>query len=172
MGEQATPADRRRLSIFDRFAEAASEFASHAVFFIGCALVVVLWLPSYFLIGNLNTWQLIINTLTTIITFSSLRFSRTHSDAASRRFRQSSTRSSTGSPTWCRQLEGAATEETPSTPTSRSYAQPSELSKAATEPACARGSFRNTRPCHGRAAELGPLGLMSLTGQTASRCSA
>jgi hypothetical protein len=28
-----------------------------------------LWLPSYFLIGNLNTWQLIINTLTTIITF-------------------------------------------------------------------------------------------------------
>lgn len=59
----------RRLSIFDRFAEAASEFASHAVFFIGCALVVILWLPSYFFIGNLNTWQLIINTLTTIITF-------------------------------------------------------------------------------------------------------
>jgi low affinity Fe/Cu permease len=68
--KRATPTDRRRrLSIFDRFAEAASEFASHAVFFIGCALVVVLWLPSYFIVGNLNTWQLIINTLTTIITF-------------------------------------------------------------------------------------------------------
>lgn len=39
------------------------------MFFIGCALVVLLWLPSYFLIGDLNTWQLIINTLTTIITF-------------------------------------------------------------------------------------------------------
>ncbi len=30
---------------------------------------MVLWLPSYFIVGNLNTWQLIINTLTTIITF-------------------------------------------------------------------------------------------------------
>lgn len=55
--------------MFDRFAEAASEFASHAVFFIGCTLVVILWLPSYFVIGDLNTWQLIINTMTTIITF-------------------------------------------------------------------------------------------------------
>lgn len=69
MGKRSTATDRRSLSIFDRFAEAASEFASHAVFFIGCALLVLLWLPSYFLIGNLNTWQLIINTLTTIITF-------------------------------------------------------------------------------------------------------
>ena len=69
MSNQRIPTDRRRLSIFDRFAEAASEFASHAVFFIGCALLVLLCLPSYFLIGNLNTWQLIINTLTTIITF-------------------------------------------------------------------------------------------------------
>jgi len=69
VGRKTTPADRRRLSIFDRFAEAASEFASHAVFFIGCALLVVFWLPSYFLIGDLNTWQLIINTMTTIVTF-------------------------------------------------------------------------------------------------------
>ena len=69
MGKRPTPTDRRRLSIFDRFAEAASEFASHAVFFIGCALVVLLWLPSYFIIRDLNTWQLIINTMTTIITF-------------------------------------------------------------------------------------------------------
>lgn len=69
MEKRPTESDRGHLSVFDRFAEAASEFASHAVFFIGCALVVLLWLPSYFLIGNLNTWQLIINTLTTIITF-------------------------------------------------------------------------------------------------------
>ena len=69
MGKGHGEAGRRGLSIFDRFAEAASEFTSHAVFFIGCALVVLLWLPSYFIIGNLNTWQLIINTLTTIITF-------------------------------------------------------------------------------------------------------
>ena len=69
MGKRPTQNQRRQLSIFDRFAEGASEFASHAVFFIGCALVVLLWLPSYFLIRDLNTWQLIINTLTTIITF-------------------------------------------------------------------------------------------------------
>lgn len=68
MANPPKPSDRR-LSIFDRFAEAASEFASHAAFFIGCALVVLLWLPSYLIIRNLNTWQLIINTLTTIITF-------------------------------------------------------------------------------------------------------
>ena len=58
-----------RLSVFDRFAEAASEFASHAVFFIACTLIVVLWLPSYFAFRSLNTWQLVINTLTTIVTF-------------------------------------------------------------------------------------------------------
>ena len=32
-------------------------------------MLVLVWAPSYFLIGNLNTWQLIINTATTIITF-------------------------------------------------------------------------------------------------------
>lgn len=61
--------ERPRLTIFDRFAEAASEFASHAIFFIGCAFIVLLWLPSYFMFRSLNTWQLIINTLTTIVTF-------------------------------------------------------------------------------------------------------
>ena len=32
-------------------------------------LLVLLWAPSYFLLGNLDTWQLIINTVTTIVTF-------------------------------------------------------------------------------------------------------
>jgi low affinity Fe/Cu permease len=66
MGKPQSP---KRLSLFDRFAEAASEFAAHAVFFIGCALLVIVWLPSYFIFRNLNTWQLIINTITTIVTF-------------------------------------------------------------------------------------------------------
>lgn len=56
-------------NVFDRFAQAASEFASHAAFFIGCVLLVVIWVPSYFVLGNLNTWQLVINTATTIVTF-------------------------------------------------------------------------------------------------------
>ncbi len=61
--------DQSGTGLFDRFAEAASEFASHAAFFIGCVLLVVIWAPSYAVIGNLNTWQLIINTATTIVTF-------------------------------------------------------------------------------------------------------
>lgn len=34
-----------------------------------CVLLVVLWAPSYFVLSKLTTWQLIINTLTTIVTF-------------------------------------------------------------------------------------------------------
>jgi low affinity Fe/Cu permease len=63
------PAPAHGRSVFDRFAESASEFASHAAFFIGCVLLVVLWVPSYFVLHNLNTWQLVINTATTIVTF-------------------------------------------------------------------------------------------------------
>lgn len=65
----ARHAGRHRFSIFDRFAEAASAFASRALFFILCALLVLLWLPTYFIFRSLNTWQLVINTLTTIVTF-------------------------------------------------------------------------------------------------------
>ncbi len=54
---------------FDRFAEAASEVASHARFFVACVLLVLLWAPSYFVFGNVDTWQLVINTATTIVTF-------------------------------------------------------------------------------------------------------
>ncbi len=60
---------RQNASLFDRFAEVASEFASHAVFFIACVLLVVIWVPSYFVFQSLNTWQLVINTATTIVTF-------------------------------------------------------------------------------------------------------
>ena len=57
------------LSPFDRFATAAARFVSRAWFFSLCLLLVVLWLPSYFVFRDINTWQLIINTLTTIVTF-------------------------------------------------------------------------------------------------------
>jgi Low affinity iron permease len=54
---------------FDRLAEAATRVASRGAFFAACVLLVVVWLPSYFAIRNLDTWQLIINTATTIVTF-------------------------------------------------------------------------------------------------------
>ena len=54
---------------FDRFAEAAARFASRAYFFAFCVLLIVVWAPSILLIQSIDTWQLIINTATTIITF-------------------------------------------------------------------------------------------------------
>lgn len=54
---------------FDRFAERASIIASRAPFFAFCMLLVLVWAPSYFIFDNLDTWQLVINTATTIITF-------------------------------------------------------------------------------------------------------
>ena len=54
---------------FDRFAGRCSDFVSRAPFFTFCVLLVVAWAPTYFLVGNFDTYQLIINTPTTIITF-------------------------------------------------------------------------------------------------------
>jgi len=72
-------------SLFDRFASWVSAFASRAYFFAACLLIVVLWLPSYFVFTNHDTWQLIINTLTTIVTFllvALLQNTQTRADAA------------------------------------------------------------------------------------------
>jgi hypothetical protein len=70
---------------FDRFAEKASQMASRAVFFALCVGLVVIWAPSYFLVKDMDTWQLIINTTTTIITFlmvALLQNSQTRTDQA------------------------------------------------------------------------------------------
>jgi low affinity Fe/Cu permease len=73
------------LGYFDRFAARANVFVSRAVFFTLCVLLVVVWLPSYFVFGSVDTWQLIINTLTTIVTFllvALLQNSQTRNDTA------------------------------------------------------------------------------------------
>jgi len=57
------------VSVFDRFAKAAAGFFSKPWFFAICVMLVVVWAPSILLIRNVDTWQLIINTATTIITF-------------------------------------------------------------------------------------------------------
>jgi Flp pilus assembly protein TadB len=56
------------LSFFDRFATQISHWVSRAWFFALCVLLIVVWAPS-FTIMSLDTWQLVINTATTIITF-------------------------------------------------------------------------------------------------------
>jgi low affinity Fe/Cu permease len=56
-------------SWFDRFAEGASRVVSRAWFFAACVLMVLAWAPSYPLFGTVDTYQLVINTGTTIVTF-------------------------------------------------------------------------------------------------------
>lgn len=55
--------------VFDNLAARVSGVVSRAPFFAFCVLLVVLWAPSYFLFKTVDTWQLIINTVTTIVTF-------------------------------------------------------------------------------------------------------
>ncbi|GIH95365.1 low affinity iron permease family protein [Planobispora siamensis] len=57
------------LGWFDRFAGGAARFVSRATFFAMCVVLVLVWAPSYFLFGDVDTWQLVINTATTIVTF-------------------------------------------------------------------------------------------------------
>jgi low affinity Fe/Cu permease len=58
-----------RLSVFDRFATYSGKLVSRAWFFVLCVLLVVLWAPSILVLGEIDTWQLIINTVTSIVTF-------------------------------------------------------------------------------------------------------
>jgi low affinity Fe/Cu permease len=45
----------RRAGAFDRFADRASDLASDAGFFLACVALVLIWVPSYFLFGSLDT---------------------------------------------------------------------------------------------------------------------
>jgi low affinity Fe/Cu permease len=94
-GKPITPTDvSARLGVFDRFAGATATWASRAPFFAFSVLLVLLWLieggvriaatgkPNAFLD---QTYQLQINTLTTIVTFllvALLQNTQTRADAA------------------------------------------------------------------------------------------
>lgn len=55
--------------LFDRFAGWIDRWTSKAWFFAACVGLVILWAPSFPLVGNVDTWQLLINTPTTVLTF-------------------------------------------------------------------------------------------------------
>lgn len=81
MPSEVSPA----VGAFDHFAEGASRIASRAWFFCFCVLLVVVWAPSIIFLRDIDTWQLIINTLTTIVTFlmvALLQNSQTRADQA------------------------------------------------------------------------------------------
>jgi len=55
--------------VFDRFADIVSRQVAKAWFFTGCVLSIVIWAPMILVIKNIDTYQLIVNTYTTIVTF-------------------------------------------------------------------------------------------------------
>lgn len=55
--------------LFSRWAQLTSETIGHPAAFTAAILVIVLWAVSGFAVGFSNTWQLVINTGTTIVTF-------------------------------------------------------------------------------------------------------
>jgi low affinity Fe/Cu permease len=59
----------RRGSAFDRFARHGARVAGHPVTFAAAAAIIVLWIVSGPVFGFSDTWQLVINTATTIVTF-------------------------------------------------------------------------------------------------------
>lgn len=90
MNSRTTPAlmpseVSQRVGPFDLFAGWSSRIASRAAFFTFCVFLIAVWAPTVVLIRSVDTWQLIINTVTTIITFlmvALLQNSQTRSDQA------------------------------------------------------------------------------------------
>ncbi len=68
-GRTAQVREEASRGTFDRFAERSAQIVSKAPFFAFCVVLVVVWAPSYFLVDDFDTYQLLINTPTTIITF-------------------------------------------------------------------------------------------------------
>ena len=56
-------------SFFEKFANAATTFTGSSPAFLGALSIVIIWAISGPLFGYSETWQLVINTGTTIITF-------------------------------------------------------------------------------------------------------
>ena len=59
----------RRGSIFDRLARRAARFVGHPLAFAAAVAAIVVWVVSGPIFGFSDTWQLAINTGTTIVTF-------------------------------------------------------------------------------------------------------
>ncbi|WP_316768238.1 low affinity iron permease family protein [Pedobacter frigiditerrae] len=60
---------KKGISLFERFANGATKFTGSSPAFLGAAGIVVLWAAMGPLFDYSETWQLVINTGTTIITF-------------------------------------------------------------------------------------------------------
>jgi low affinity Fe/Cu permease len=54
---------------FDRFAETVSRLVSRGAFFAVSLIAVLIWTPTIFAFESVDTWQLVINTLTSVLAF-------------------------------------------------------------------------------------------------------
>jgi low affinity Fe/Cu permease len=59
----------RKLGKFDAFASAAARVTGHAAAATAAFVIILVWAVSGPIFGFSNTWQLIINTATTVLTF-------------------------------------------------------------------------------------------------------
>jgi len=61
--------NKKKNNLFEQFANAATKFTGSSAAFIAATAIVVIWAVSGPLFNYSETWQLVINTGTTIITF-------------------------------------------------------------------------------------------------------
>jgi low affinity Fe/Cu permease len=54
---------------FDGLAERTSQFVSEAAFFTISAILVAVWVPTIWLFHSVDTWQLVLNTVTSVLAF-------------------------------------------------------------------------------------------------------
>jgi low affinity Fe/Cu permease len=54
---------------FERFAEWTSRIVSGGGFFAVSVLVVLLWIPTIFVFSSVDTWQLVMNTVVSVLAF-------------------------------------------------------------------------------------------------------
>ena len=59
----------RRPDAFDGFAQATSDFVSRGGFFFVSFLLVAIWIPTILIFESVDTWQLVMNTLVSVLAF-------------------------------------------------------------------------------------------------------
>ena len=54
---------------FDRFAEVSAALVGRAAFFTAAVVLVLLWTPLILVFQSVDTWQLVLNTVTSVVAF-------------------------------------------------------------------------------------------------------
>jgi low affinity Fe/Cu permease len=68
MLERPTQIGQER-SRFDRFAEVSAACVGRAAFFTATVVLVLLWMPLILVFSSVDTWQLVLNTVTSVVAF-------------------------------------------------------------------------------------------------------